>query len=342
MDVLSSVITAMRAGLPRSYQFEGYAPWGRSYPPVPGAGFHIILQGSCWLLPTRDEPLRLGVGDVVLLPHGQEHGLADSLDTELIVEEKRLTECGEPCPSTVFRVGPDGPGEGGPPCVMVCGIYELEQARTHPLLEQLPEVIHLPARLGQHPHLRTAVDLLCAELREPRHGSEIIVPATLEVLLLLILRTWFEEQPCREHEVDWAAALRDPAISAALAAIHEAPERRWTVESLGARAGLSRAAFARRFTTLVGQPPLAYLTWWRMTTATRLLQRTDLPVRSIAQKVGYTSEFAFANAFKREYGIAPGAYRRTMAVSRRVGPDETGQAGGAEPAVTVVGDHDLV
>lgn len=343
MDVLSPVIAAMRAGQPRSYQIEGHAPWGRRYPAVPGAGFHVILQGSCWLMPPRGEPVRLSVGDVVLLPHGQEHGLADSLDTELIVVDKSPSECGLGCPSTVLQVGPDGPPGQGPPCVMVCGIYELEQARTHPLLEDLPEVIHLPARLGHHPRLRTAVDLLCAELKEPQHGSETIVPAMLEVLLLLILRSWFAEQPCREHQVDWVAALRDPAISAALGAIHEAPERRWTVESLGAESGLSRAAFARRFTTLVGQPPLAYLTWWRMTTATRLLQRTDLPVRSIAQKVGYTSEFAFANAFKREYGVAPGSYRRAMtAAAPRVGPDEAGEAGGAEPAVAVVGNDDLV
>ncbi|MDG4863395.1 helix-turn-helix transcriptional regulator, partial [Streptomyces sp. T-3] len=88
------------------------------------------------------------------------------------------------------------------------------------------------------------------------------------------------------------------------------PARPWTVEDLGARAGLSRAAFARRFTALVGQPPLAYLTWWRMTTAGRLLREADAPLRTVAEQAGYTSEFAFAKAFKREYGMAPGQYRK--------------------------------
>jgi AraC-like DNA-binding protein len=107
-----------------------------------------------------------------------------------------------------------------------------------------------------------------------------------------------------------AAALRDRGITAALQAIHGDPAGPWTVEELGRRAGLSRAAFARRFTMLVGQPPLAYLTWWRMTTAGRLLREDDVPLRTVAHRAGYASEFAFAKAFKREYGMAPGQYRR--------------------------------
>lgn len=310
VDVLSSVIAAMRAGQPRSYLVECHPPWGRSYLPVPGAGFHVVLQGSCWLLPAKGDPVRLTVGDVALLPHGQAHGMADSPGTELIAVSDTPVECARARASTLIRMGPDRPGGSEPPCVMVCGMYELDQARTHPLLEQLPDVIHMPARLGQHPRLWSAVELLSGELEQPQNGSEVVVPALLEVLLLLILRVWFAEQPCREREVDWAAALRDPAISAALAGIHESPERPWTVESLGAESGLSRAAFARRFATLVGQPPLTYLTWWRMAIAARLLRQSDLPLSSLAQRVGYTSEFAFANAFKREYGIAPGQYRR--------------------------------
>lgn len=330
MDVLSSVIAAMRAGQPRSYQIEAYAPWGRGYAEVPGAGFHIVLQGSCWLLPSDGEPIHLTMGDVVLMPHGERHGMADSPDRELVAVEHVSEECQRARVSTIFQLGPDGPDSSGPSCVMVCGFYQLDQARRHPLLDQLPEVIHMPARLGHHPKLRSAVDLLCGELQERQNGSEVVVPALLEVLLLLILRAWFADQPCREHEVDWAAALRDPAISAALAGIHDYPERPWTVESLGAESGLSRAAFARRFTSLVGQPPLAYLTWWRMTTAAMLLRQSDVPLSTIAQKVGYGSEFAFANAFKREFGVAPGHYRRgeLPAAEHSAGQELVGQPAG--------------
>lgn len=101
-----------------------------------------------------------------------------------------------------------------------------------------------------------------------------------------------------------------PAVAEALRALHGDPAKAWTVEELGALGGLSRAAFARRSTALVGRAPLAYLPWWRMTTAGRLLRSRDLPLRAVAQRAGYTSEFAFAKAFKREYGVAPGQYRK--------------------------------
>jgi AraC-like DNA-binding protein len=217
-------------------------------------------------------------------------------------ESERATSC-------TIKVGPDGPADGQP-CLMVCGLYELEQTRPHLLLNELPEVIHLPARLGHHPRLRSAIDLLSDELEECRIGAEALTPALLEVILLLVLRAWIADQPCPEGEPGWASAMRDPAISTALDAIHSNPERAWTVESLGSHSGLSRAAFARRFSSLLSQPPLAYLTWWRMTVAARLLRDSDRPLSSIAREVGYASEFAFANAFKREFGRAPGQYRR--------------------------------
>ncbi|MFE2131596.1 helix-turn-helix transcriptional regulator [Streptomyces amritsarensis] len=112
------------------------------------------------------------------------------------------------------------------------------------------------------------------------------------------------------HATGWAAALKDPPVTAALHAIHRDPAAPWTVAKLAAEAGLSRAPFAKRFARLVGQPPLAYLTWWRMTTAARLLKTTDAPLRSVSAQVGYTSEYAFAHAFKRAHGTPPGTYRR--------------------------------
>lgn len=168
----------------------------------------------------------------------------------------------------------------------------------------------MPARVGRHPSLRSAIGLLGAELEQPGKGTDAIVPALLDSLLLYILRAWFDEQADHHAESGWAAALADPVVSAALHSIHDDPGQPWTVETLGARAGLSRAPFARRFTALVGRPPLAYLTWWRMTVAARLLHDPDLVLGRVAERVGYTSEFAFAKAFKREHGTSPGRYRR--------------------------------
>ncbi|MCP2328958.1 AraC-like DNA-binding protein [Hamadaea flava] len=124
---------------------------------------------------------------------------------------------------------------------------------------------------------------------------------------------WFAQSTAPANPTGWAAALADPAIGAVLNAIHRDPARGWTVQSLADEANLSRATFSRRFTSLTGQAPLTYVTWWRLTLAADLLRRSDAPLAAIADRVGYTSEFAFANAFKRQHAVAPGRYRRTGA-----------------------------
>jgi AraC-like DNA-binding protein len=303
MDVLSDAIAAMRTGRPHSSRQRLRAPWRLHANAFAGAGFHVVLQGSGRLSADGADPVLLGMGDVVFLPHGTGHELAGGAeDPPAAPVELRLEHAGEPAETEhALRNGT------GTSTALLCGAYLLNQARPHPLLAELPTVIHLPARLGSHPSLRAAIDLLGAEMAKPRPGGDIIVPALLDTLLLYILRAWYDEQP---ETTGWAAALTDPAVSAALLAIHRDPARPWTVQALGATTGLSRAPFARRFTTLVGQPPLRYLTWWRMTKAAQLLRRSDAPVRTVGEQVGYVSEFAFAKAFKREYGIAPGSYRR--------------------------------
>jgi AraC-like DNA-binding protein len=306
------VIAAMRTGRPHSSRTAERAPWGVRFPGSDGAGFHVVLQGSAWLLGPKDadpdpdpDPVRLGPGDVVFLAHGHGHGLADHPETRL--------EDFEPEPDGSWPERPD-PGPVAPDeTLLLCGSYQLNRARAHPLLAELPPIIHLPARVGSRDQLRTGIDLLGAELADPQPGSHAIVSGLLDTLLVYLIRTWWlRERP--EETGGWAAALQDPAVTAALHAMHSDPARPWTVEELGGKGGLSRAAFARRFAALVGQPPLVYLTWLRMTTAARLLRENDTPLRALAARCGYTSEFAFAKAFKREYGVAPGRYR-----SRRAG-----------------------
>ncbi|MFC0432248.1 AraC family transcriptional regulator [Kutzneria buriramensis] len=313
--MLSDVITVMRAGQPRSARVTWHAPWGQRFEPVPGAsGFQVVLQGSCWLLPTSADPIPLAAGDVVFLPHGRGHALADSPMTPLSAQacdpnDPRFLQRHA---ATVDRVN------GGPVTITLCGAYQLDPTRAHPLLLSLPEIIHLPAGPGQHPRLRAAVELLGAELEQPGLGADAAIPSLLDTLLVYILRTWIQPQP-DNNPGGWAAALNDPPVTAALHAIHRDTAHPWTVASLAAQAGLSRAPFARRFTTLVGQPPLTYLTWWRMTTAARLLRDTGAPLNAVAVKVGYSSEFAFAAAFKRAHGSPPGQYRRAAHTQRQPG-----------------------
>ncbi|GAA3079461.1 AraC family transcriptional regulator [Streptosporangium carneum] len=309
MDILTEALSSMRTGRPTSVRTDGRAPWGLRLPAVAGAGFHVVLHGTCWLVSVEDapghvRPIALSPGDVVFLRDGSGHILADHPSTPAEVERPEQFHPGSPI-GTV-RTGGDGALTS-----LLCGNYHLDQGRPHPLVRQLPEVIHLRTGPGRHPELSAAVQLLGAELENPRMGSVGIVPTLIDSLLLYILRAWLEAQPPAEAK-GWAAALGDSAVAPALAAIHENPSAQWTVESLAERAGLSRAAFARRFAALVGEPPMAYLTRWRMTIAARLLRESDIPLTAVAAQTGYGSEFAFAKAFKREYSLAPGGYRRQV------------------------------
>lgn len=203
--------------------------------------------------------------------------------------------------------------------------------RTHPLLRDLPAVIHVPARHGHHPELRAAVDALGAEIGNPRLGAGAVVPVLLDMLLLYLLRAWFEEQPERGTATGWAAALADPQIRAALNAIHRDPAHPWSVQTLAEQARLSRAAFCRRFSTLTGRPPLTYLTWWRLTLAADLLRESDASLDEVASRVGYASEFAFANAFKRQDGVAPGRFRRQRPATLPAAPAATAPVTATRP-----------
>lgn len=275
MDVLSDAITAMRSGRPHSALQRRRAPWSVGFPASDGAGFHVVLAGGCRFHPVDGEAVRLGVGDVVFLPREPGHRLASDTDGET-----RL----------------------------LCGSYQLDGARKHPLWNSLPSYLHLPARLGEATPLRAAIDLLAAELVTTAPGSGAMVPALLDALLVSVLRHWIDtDAGTPDH--GWITALRDPALSAGLTAVHDAPARAWTVTELARRAGVSRSVFAQRFGHVVGIPPMSYVTWWRMTLAAKRLTETDDPIAAVARGVGYTSEFAFAKAFKREFDATPGGYR---------------------------------
>ena len=306
MDVLSDVIAVMRTGEPRSARVTWHAPWGQRFAPVPGAaGFQIILSGTCTLFPEGGgDPVPLSTGDILFLPHGSGHALGDGSGPA-----PAGPAC-DPRDGGRFEARHTRPGTG-PATVTLCGAYELDPRRVHPLLAELPPMTHLPAHVGRHPELRAAVELLGGEVGRTRPGGEALVRALLETLLVYILRACMEERTASAG--GWGAALADPGVAAALAAVHAEPGRQWTVGSLGAAAGMSRAAFSRRFGACTGRTPLSYVTWWRMTVAARLLRDGRDPLAAIARRVGYASEYAFAHAFKREFGVAPGRFRRESA-----------------------------
>jgi AraC-like DNA-binding protein len=287
VDVLSDAIAAVRTGRPSSSRLRTSAPWCYRFDRYDGAGFHVLLAGTGWLIPEHGAPAPLETGDAVLVPHGSAHVLSCSPGADGAV------------PFGAAADDPDGRTE------FLCGTYRLDRTRGHPLLAELPEVVHIPARLGRHPELRAAIDLLAHEVGGDRPGRSAVTGDLLDLLLVYMVRAWLDENP----HTGWQRALHDREIAAALSALHTDPAARWRIEDLAAHVGLSRATLARRFTALTGQPPIAYLTWWRMTTAARLLRGTDRPLPDIARQVGYESPFAFSHAFKRHSGRTPGRYR---------------------------------
>ncbi|MVU78204.1 helix-turn-helix domain-containing protein [Nocardia sp. ET3-3] len=290
-DVLSDAVAALTTAPALSVHIRARAPWGLRFGGRRGFGFHVVVRGECLLLRDGAGPVPLQAGDVVLVPGGVVHTLADSRDAaplDLVVDH---------------RVDSVTVGGDGAEAVVLSGAYRLERGVRHPLLATLPDVIRLSG--PRRDRLAAAVELLSTEIETREPGSDAIVAALVDALLVYILRAWHED-----NATGWTAAMTDPAIGHTLHRMHAAPAEPWTIDRLADEIGMARATFTRRFRRLVGESPLAYLTRWRMITAARLLRRDRAPLAAVARQVGYDSEFAFAKAFKREYGIAPGAYRR--------------------------------
>ncbi|WP_316778794.1 AraC family transcriptional regulator [Streptomyces sasae] len=304
MDVVSDAISVVHLGHPSSNRVRIGGSWCTRLAPYDGAGFHVVLQGGCWLLPDGGDPVSLGVGDAVLLPHGTGHVLADSPLDAAVAAAKAVP----------FERWSEGTGpRAWPPdrdaTEMLCGKYRLDCSRMHPLMTELPAVVHLPNRVGRHPELRAAIDLLAGELDARRPGSCVALPSLLDLLLVYMIRSWMSESTAGA----WPAALGDPVTAAALRALHSDPAAPWSNDRLAAEAGVSRPTLARRFTALVGRPPMAYLTWWRLILAAGLLRDTPETLSTIADRVGYGSPYALSHAFQREFGTTPGRYREQAA-----------------------------
>lgn len=295
MDVLSSVLRAAQIGSPVLCQSELVAPWGLDIDTGTKAAVHVVHRGVCWLRVEGEEPMRLVSGDVVLVGHGVRHAISDAPDSPLHPWEGELAA----------RQRPPGV-EAGETTVLLCAAYQFEPGDRHPLLGLLPRSLRLNVA-GAGDELGTVVRLLMSESRAPQPGAGIVVPRLVDTLFILVMREWLMRRP--SPAAGWFAALGDAQVGRALALMHEAPARPWTVEGLAAEVALSRAAFARRFAGLVGEGPLTYLTRWRMGLARQLLRTTRLPLEQVALAVGYDSAAAFGKAFRRHGNESPGRYR---------------------------------
>ncbi|MEV6347737.1 AraC family transcriptional regulator [Actinoplanes sp. NPDC051851] len=282
MDIIDAVVGGLRAGHAYGRRIGRRGAWGVRFPPFSGTGFHVVLSGDGWVTAAGTAPTAVHPGDVVLVPHGAEHTLSHAPGQSGVLHD--VTEIPDPDGSPVDFA-------------FLCGVYRLGRVPPHPLLERLPDVVVV--RPHRDDQLRGLASLLAQDVDRARPGDGVTRAALIDLIVVHLLR-----------RVDAWPAVGDPAIAPALDALHGAPQRVWTTAGLGATCGMSRGAFSRRFTAAVGAPPMTYLTRLRLATGARLLRETDQPLDAVARRVGYSTGVAFAHAFRREYGLAPGHFRR--------------------------------
>ncbi|HEX5617664.1 MAG TPA: AraC family transcriptional regulator [Solirubrobacteraceae bacterium] len=311
MDPLADVLDLSRVRGALLGNVRAGAPWGLALPQSDGASFHAVTSGTAWLRVGVADPIQLMPGDLALLPTGAPHRIASTPDGECrpfdrALKERLMTPEGD--------LPLDGPGAT---TTFVCAGYDYDHDIAQPLLALLPPVLHVPADpVGRAP-TAALVTLLAGEVGLRNPGARSAVDRLIDLLLIAVVRAWAHENG--GGRASWLSALRDPTIARALAALHDRPADAWTLESLAAEVNVSRATLARRFGELVGQPPLAYLTRWRIDLAARRLKDTSEPIDAIARAVGYTSEYAFSRAFRRHRGVPPGRFRRAYTIRLAAG-----------------------
>ncbi|MEF3274637.1 MAG: AraC family transcriptional regulator [Chloroflexus sp.] len=297
MDAFTAILDILRLKSSVYCRSELGSPWGLHFAACPNAVFHVLHRGRGYLRLVGEEELRLlSEGDVLLLPDGEEHILQET-PTAPLLYNLTLDQWGE---CALMRWSDQ------PTTVLLCGTFTVEHQERWPLLRQLPRLIHIPRSAADA--LASVLALMAAEAEASRPGKEAVLRRLADILFIQMIQRWVEMQGIEQCGLP--GAIFDPLIGKALNLIHNQPHHPWTVATLARAIACSRSAFAARFTTLVGEPPIAYLHRWRVQLAMRLLvSQPRMRIGEVAAQVGYHSEAAFTRAFKRQVGVSPRTYR---------------------------------
>ncbi|MEU8035550.1 AraC family transcriptional regulator [Streptosporangium sp. NPDC049078] len=280
------------------------APWGIEVPALDGLmALLVVTSGHCLLEVDGAEPRLLRQGSLTLIPHGIPHRLRSDpgADVEPLfdIPVEQVSERYE-----IMRHG-----GGGDLTHTTYGVVHFDHVAAQRLVAQLPEVLHIDAWDEDTANwLSSTLRLISREALALRPGGETVITRLADILVVQAIRSWLDSAP--EANRGWLAALRDEQVGQALALLHRAPERQWSVASLAREVGMSRSAFSARFTELVGESAMRYLAHWRMQLARMHLRRTSEPLSVVARRFGYQSEAAFCRAFKRAFGVPPGNVRQ--------------------------------
>ena len=292
MDALSQALDSVRTGAVAVRQLRLTGQWTLPLDSFGGIGFHVVTRGACWLTAAGLPGRRISAGAVVVFPYGDSHTLS----------------------SAPVQVAPPAHGSPDSETEIICGAYRLPRQRGRSRITGLPPVLVIAVGGDQHKKVLNTLELLRSDIDGAALGADAIRRAAIDLLLVQALRAWQEDPGSA-----WPEPGGDDAVVAgAMAIIDAQPHIAWTATALASRAGLSRAAFTRRFTASAGIPPMTYLTQRRMSVACGILRSSDAPLSAVAPRVGYASAYSFAAAFRREIGVPPGRFRRRLATAASI------------------------
>lgn len=282
---------------------EFTAPWGLEMPEMEGVlSFHLIDSGRCRFEVEGSDPVWAQRGDLVLVPHGKGHFLRSDPDAHASglfdLPRKQLSDRYE-------LLAHGGQGE---PTQMLCGAVRFDHPAAVQLVNLLPGIIHVDASSPHMEWSQSMLQFMAAEAKQMRPGGETVITRLADILVIQAIRSWIEEDPAAQE--GWLGALQDSRIGKSISLIHRDPAINWTVEALASEVGLSRSAFSARFTSLVGEPVMQYVTRWKMNVADTWLKEESFSQVELANRLGYQSEAAFNRAFKRYIGVPPGRAKR--------------------------------
>ena len=300
MDALSTILDTTRLRSVVYSQFPLAAPWGLDIVQDENSQFWRLLSGSCTVGSPDGRVIKLEEGDLVFVPHGSAHWIAD-----------KVTSLRMPSPEFVKarRAGIPVFNTGGEITTLVAGHFEFDYQPLHPFLKDMPSIIHIRQYVTENQILlRQVTQLMLEELNNERPGSSMMLKCLSEMMFINIIRAYLEQVMPGSG---FLSALNDPRISKALKLMQDSPQNDWTLESLASEIGMSRSVFFNRFKKLVHETPLSYLTNWRIRQAQKLLLTDNSNISEIASKVGYQSEAAFNRIFKSKTGQTPAVYRRS-------------------------------
>jgi AraC-like DNA-binding protein len=313
-DPLGEALHVLRMSGTFYVRSELSAPWGLTLPPEPHSlWFHVVNAGGGWLEVEGTEPRVLRPGDFALVPHGEGHRIRSDLDAPA----PRVEALPHDYASDRYAVLRHG--GGGAATSMVCGTVRFGHPAARNLVALLPRLIVVEMSSGPMPvpeteWMHATLRLIAAEASALRPGGEAVITRLSDILVIQAIRAWIAREP--EGQTGWLGGLQDPRIGQAMSLVHRDPAQPWSVASLARATAMSRSAFAARFTELVGEPVMRYVTRWRMQVALDWLQQDDVPVAELAAQLGYESEAAFSRAFKRMIGMSPGGVHRSPPETR--------------------------